>query len=92
MPKSYSIAEAKNHLPLMVRRAESGEPVEITRRGEPVAVVLSIEEYRRLQERQPNLYDTIMEFRQEYAAELDDADGDFVPARTDYGRKLNPWD
>ena len=37
MSRRHSIAEARNHLPELVRQAESGKPVELTRRGEPVA-------------------------------------------------------
>ncbi|MEO5335668.1 MAG: type II toxin-antitoxin system Phd/YefM family antitoxin [Magnetospirillum sp. WYHS-4] len=43
-----SIAEAKNHLPRLVQRAEAGEPVRITRRGRRVAVLLSEREFERL--------------------------------------------
>jgi prevent-host-death family protein len=32
-----SVAEAKNKLPMLIKRAESGERVTICRRGEPVA-------------------------------------------------------
>ncbi len=34
MPKKHSIAEAPNNLPSLVRQAESGKAVELTRRGE----------------------------------------------------------
>jgi prevent-host-death family protein len=43
-----SIAEAKNHLPRLVQQVEAGEPVRITRRGLPVAVLISEAEYARL--------------------------------------------
>lgn len=42
-----SIAEAKNQLPALIHRAEAGEAVTITRRGKPVAVVVSAELYDR---------------------------------------------
>lgn len=45
---SYSIAEANSKLAHIVREAEAGKPVELTRRGQPVAVVLSMHEYHRL--------------------------------------------
>ena len=56
MSKHYSIAEAKNHLPAVIHEAEEGEPIEITRHGKPVAVVLSMSEYRRLQGARPDLW------------------------------------
>jgi prevent-host-death family protein len=43
-----SIAEARNRLTRLVQRAEAGETVRITRRGRPVAVLLSEREYGRL--------------------------------------------
>lgn len=43
-----SIADAKNQLPALIHQAEAGEPVTITRRGKPVAVVVSFEEYERV--------------------------------------------
>lgn len=44
-----SIADAKNRLPALIHQAEAGETVTISRRGKPVAVVLSVDEYARLQ-------------------------------------------
>jgi prevent-host-death family protein len=44
----YSVAEAKNQLPQLLREVEKGKPVEITKHGEPVAVVLSVGDYKQL--------------------------------------------
>jgi len=46
--KQHSIAEARNSLPSLVRAAESGKAVELTRRGEPVAVLIGRRQYERL--------------------------------------------
>lgn len=46
--KQHSIAEARNNLPKLVREAEAGKPIELTRRGESVAVLLGRREYERL--------------------------------------------
>ena len=46
--KQYSIVEARNSLPSLVRAAESGKAVELTRRGEPVAVLIGRRQYERL--------------------------------------------
>jgi prevent-host-death family protein len=51
MPKQRSIAEARSNLPRLVREAESGEAIELTRRGEPVAVLIGRKEYERLTNR-----------------------------------------
>ncbi len=48
MSKQYSVADARKSLPNLIRDAESGYDVEITRRGRLVAVLLSSEEYQRL--------------------------------------------
>ncbi len=45
---SYSIAEARDNLTALIREVEATAAVELTRRGKPVAVILSIDEYRRL--------------------------------------------
>lgn len=41
MDKTYSIAEARSDLSKVVREAEAGRPVTLSRRGRPVAVVVS---------------------------------------------------
>jgi prevent-host-death family protein len=48
MNKTYSIAEARDALTGLVHRVEEGEPVQLTRRGKPVAVLVSQAEYLRL--------------------------------------------
>jgi prevent-host-death family protein len=45
MKRQYSISDAGKKLPSLVRDAEKGEAISLTRRGEPVAVLLSIEKY-----------------------------------------------
>jgi prevent-host-death family protein len=39
---SISLAEAKAHLSELIDRVEAGEPIEITRRGKPVARLTTI--------------------------------------------------
>lgn len=48
MSKRYSIAEARSSLPTIVDQAEAGQEIELTRRGKPVAVVVSLREFERL--------------------------------------------
>ncbi len=47
MVKRYTIAEARANLAAVVDEAET-EAVELTRRGKPVVVVVSLAEYERL--------------------------------------------
>ncbi len=44
----FSIAEAKSQFAHLVNQAEAGKSVRITRRGRPVAVLMSEAEYERL--------------------------------------------
>ncbi len=46
--KSVSIAQAKDSLTELLYEAEDGKPVQVTRRGKAVAVLLSEAEYERL--------------------------------------------
>lgn len=48
MAKQFSIAEARKSLPSLVRAAESGKAVVLTRRGESVAVLIGRQQYERL--------------------------------------------
>lgn len=64
MSGRYSIAEARHDLARIVHELEGGGSVELTRRGEPVAVMLSLEEYRRLMEGKSGFWDAYREFRE----------------------------
>jgi prevent-host-death family protein len=47
---SYSIAETRNRFAALVRDVEEKKrAIKITRRGKPVAVILSADEYQRMQ-------------------------------------------
>jgi len=63
MLKRYSIAEARHNLAAIVHEAERAPAIELTRRGEPVAVLLSITEYRRLAAKPSNFWDAYLVFR-----------------------------
>ena len=63
MPKQYSIAEARNHFTSIVRDVERESAVELTRRGKPVAVLLSIEEYKRLSSNRGGFWKAFTAFR-----------------------------
>lgn len=60
-----SIADAKTQLTRLIHQAERGEAVHITRRGKPVAVLVSEEEYGRLRQgqEQRSFWDLIAEMR-----------------------------
>ena len=62
MTERHSIAEARRNLPSLVRDAESGKAVELTRRGTPVAVLVGCREFERLTSRRRGFGDAYREF------------------------------
>lgn len=48
MGEQHSISDARIKLPKLVREAEAGKAVELTRRGEGVAVLIGRKQYERL--------------------------------------------
>ena len=48
MTEKYSITEARRNLPRLIREAEHGKTVELTRRGETVAVMVGHRKFERL--------------------------------------------
>ena len=61
--KRYSIAKARDHLAQIVHDAERGTLVELTRRGEPVAVLVSAQEYQHFREGKSRFWEKLQEFR-----------------------------
>lgn len=61
MTDRHSIAEARRNLPSLVRDAENGKAVELTRRGEPVAVLIGCREFERLASGRRGFADTYRE-------------------------------
>lgn len=82
-----SIAEAKTQLTRLIHAVEHGEPVHITRRGKPVAVLLSEVEYERLcrarEQAAPDFWDLITEMRADAAFQPVDWSKDDVDAWRD---------
>jgi prevent-host-death family protein len=62
MSDRHSISDARSNLPRLVREAECGKAVELTRRGEAVAVLVGRRQYERLTGRQPSFFDAYEEF------------------------------
>ncbi len=76
MLKRYSIAGARNQLPAVIHAVENGEPVEITRRGEPVAVLVSRARFQQMSQPAPDLWAAYQQWRRDHEGVLDDADID----------------
>ena len=64
--QSYSIAEARNKFTAIVHAVETTAAIELTRRGEPVAVLISIDEYKRMKEGQKEFWSAYIDFRQKF--------------------------
>jgi antitoxin Phd len=58
--KELQLREAKATLSAVVDAAERGEPTTITRHGRPAAVVVSHEEWTRLQREVPSFADLLL--------------------------------
>jgi prevent-host-death family protein len=72
MLNRYSIAEARNNFASLVRDVETATgAVAVTRRGKTVAVILAINEYRRLSDaaEQRDFWTGYQVFRQKWANE-----------------------
>lgn len=82
MQKQVSIAEAKNKLPSIIHYVEKGPYVQLTRRGKPVAVLLSIQEYELLNRKFRGFWSALTEFRQKIGEEgIEISDRDFEGLR-----------
>lgn len=78
MTNSYSIAEAKNRLPELVREVEQSGPIQLTRRGKLVAVLLATNEYERLQRGKIDFWEALLAFRKEHRLDEIDLDPDTI--------------
>jgi len=65
--RKYSIAEARSSLPRIVDDAEAGLEVELTRRGRPVAVVVSRREFDRLRAGRRHFRDAYRRFLERFS-------------------------
>ncbi len=63
MSKSYTIAEARCNLPSIVHELARKSAIQLTRRGRTVAVLLSIDEYERLQAGLTTFWNAYQSFR-----------------------------
>jgi prevent-host-death family protein len=68
--KRVSVAEARNNLPALIHETET-QPIEIMRRGKPVAVLVSREDFDRIPPR-ASFFDAMMAWRKSHAGALDD--------------------
>lgn len=86
----YSIAEARSRLPAIVDQAGAGRAVELTRRGQPVAVVVSCREFDRLRGRRRHFGDAYKSFLENFSLDEIGLENDFAaPRDKSAGRKVS---
>ena len=91
MSQRYSIADARTSLPTIVNKAEAGLKVELTRRGKPVAVVVSLREFERLRGERPPFRELYKKFVKRHPLDDVGLDTDFAATVRDksVGRKVS---
>ena len=83
MSKSYSVADARAHLPDILDDVEAGKDVQLTRRGRPVALVLSPQRYEMLRSERTSFGDAYRAFLGRHAAEDIGLDPGFLASLRD---------
>lgn len=78
--KTASLAAVRDRFTAFVRDVENEGPVTLTRRGEAVAVLLSIDEYQRLSEARPTFTTAYADFLAKFDPAGDGVTGDEFPA------------
>ncbi len=63
MKRTYSVAEARDRLPALIREAETVGYVRITRRGKGAAVILAERDFDRLTKGSAGLWSALTTFR-----------------------------
>ena len=86
-----SIYEARNNFSALVKTAEEGEVVELTRYDKPVAVIISYADYDSMQKSKPNLLDKLNELKAQFADVVDDKGFDITPSRECPDYSKDPW-
>lgn len=67
MAQRYSIADARANLPTLVDEAQAGAAIELTRRGEVVAVMISSNEYERLRSQRVGFQEAYQQFLKKHS-------------------------
>ncbi|MCO5188178.1 MAG: type II toxin-antitoxin system Phd/YefM family antitoxin [Anaerolineae bacterium] len=96
MSETYSIAEARDQFAALIREVEgASEPVSVTRRGKPVAVILSVAVYEQLASHQQarDFQIAYREFRERWDnIPMDVTDDVWQDVRDkEPGRETNAW-
>ena len=83
----HSVASARDNLARLLHQAEAGIPVKITRRGKPVAVLISLQDYEKLHT--PNTFSqAYQEWRETWKDDIEEFSVDDLRDRSD-GREVH---
>ena len=86
-----SIYEARNNFSALVKSAEEGEVIALTRYDKPVAVIISYGEYENKQETKPSLLDKLDALKKQFSDVVDDLGFDITPSRECPDYSKDPW-
>lgn len=91
MKKTYSVGMARANLPAILDDVQAGRVIQVTRRGQPVAVIMSPAEYGNMAPRRASFGDACAEFRARFAVSGLGVDKTFFRKLRDRrpGRKLS---
>lgn len=91
MAKRYSIADARTNLLSIVDEAQAGQAIELTRRGKPVAVIMSLRELERLRGTRTQFGEAYRKFVEDHSRDELGLDADFFDEARDRdsGRKVS---
>lgn len=97
MSTKFSIAEARNNFASLVRDVEeTDQPVEVTRRGKSVVVILSTEKYTQLLDRQQkrDFWQAYLDWREKWQVDdWEEGDDPFANVRdSSPGRPIDLWE
>lgn len=85
MSHRYSIAEARSSLSTIIDQAEAGLEIELTRRGKPVAVVVSFLKFERLRADRPRFGDVYRSFLKKHSLDQVGLEDDFAASAREKG-------
>jgi len=90
MKRLYSVGSARANLPAILDDVQSGRVIQVTRRGQPVAVIMSPAEYATLERRQSTFGEACADFRERFGVQQLGLDRRFFQALRDPrpGRKV----
>lgn len=81
-PAKVSVAEARQNFARLIKWAEHGTAIEITRQGEPVAVLLSASDYAAMTKKRASISEAVRQIRNRLDIEdLGIGDKDFEDLR-----------